>query len=198
MGKTFYKFYYLSVRLLLLCLVRKVPEEEPPPRQRPPRAVIILRSFPSLPRCLFFPQQPPAASKKKACGDDVPFVIISHQSSETNEKRKTKIKPLSTSFLVFSLSTQQLEQHGDAEKNAEFRAAAQRTAGVWVGARSQLHMVVFCVLPLDIADGVACRTEREDVGVDVVGNAGSPVVCSLCVAGLAPVVAAVICAADAA
>lgn len=53
-------------------------------------------------------------------------------------------------------------------------------------------MVVFGVLALDIADGVACRAEREDVGIDVVGDAGCPVVCSLCVAGLAPVVAAVV------
>jgi len=53
-------------------------------------------------------------------------------------------------------------------------------------------MVVVRVLPLDIADGVARRAEGECVGVDVVGNARGPVVRSLCVTGLAPVVAAIV------
>jgi len=59
-------------------------------------------------------------------------------------------------------------------------------------------MVVVRVLPLDIADGVARRTEREPIGVDVVADAGRPVVRPLCVAGPAPVIAAVVGAAHAA
>ena len=114
-------------------------------------------------------------------------------SSLNNSFNRSSQKSNARALHFFLRSAQQqLDQHRNTEKNAEFRAAAKRTAGVRVGARSQLHMVVVRVLPLDIADGIARRAEGERVGVDVVGNARGPVVCSLCVAGLAPMVAAVV------
>jgi len=148
-----------------------VSEEEPPPRA-------ITPSFdPSVPPPTCAVHAPPRVTTP-----------LHHHYYPPLDLRKNR----TLEFLIFIRSAQQLEQHRDAEKNAEFRATAKRTAGVRVGARSQLHMVVVCVLPLDIADGVARRAERECVGVNVVGDARGPVVCPLCVAGLTPVVAAVV------
>lgn len=52
-------------------------------------------------------------------------------------------------------------------------------------------MVVVCVFPFNIADGVTCRAEREQVGVNMVGDACGPVVSSLRVWST-PVIAAVV------